>query len=290
MESQRKETMKLLKQLLLVSRPISWPNTAFPFAASYLVTQQFDLRLVVGTLFFLIPYNLVMYGVNDVFDYESDIRNPRKGGLEGALAAKRLHKPILIAAAVTSLPFLVWLLAVGTLVANIVLLAVMFLVLAYSVPVLRFKERPFIDSATSSAHFVGPLVYALALAGFPVGAWPLVVAFFLWGMASHAFGAVQDVLADRAGGIASIATVLGAAQTVRLALGAYTAASLLMLWYGLPAALYGLVGLAYAINIWPYRSVSDTKAETANRAWRRFIYLNLGAGFLATLLLIYLYA
>ncbi len=29
----------------------------------------------------------VMYGVNDIFDYESDIKNPRKGGLEGSLVA-----------------------------------------------------------------------------------------------------------------------------------------------------------------------------------------------------------
>ena len=26
-----------------------------------------------------------MYGINDVFDYASDLRNPRKGGIEGGL-------------------------------------------------------------------------------------------------------------------------------------------------------------------------------------------------------------
>ena len=44
---------------------------------------------VVGTLFFLVPYNLLMYGINDVFDYASDLRNPRKGGIEGGLVAAR---------------------------------------------------------------------------------------------------------------------------------------------------------------------------------------------------------
>ncbi|MDF2575513.1 MAG: prenyltransferase, partial [Agromyces sp.] len=62
-------------QVLLSSRPISWINTAFPFAAAYvLTTGAVDALLVVGTIFFLIPYNLLMYGVNDVFDYESDLR------------------------------------------------------------------------------------------------------------------------------------------------------------------------------------------------------------------------
>ena len=39
-------------------------------------------------------------------------------------------------------------------------------------------------------------------------------------MATHAFGAVQDVVPDREAGIASIATAFGARATVRLALGA----------------------------------------------------------------------
>src|SRR3712207_9511350 len=83
----------MLRALLVSSRPLSWVNTAFPFAAAYLLTAgAVDLRLALGTIFFLIPYNLAMYGINDVFDYESDLRNPRKGGVEGALLDRRLHR------------------------------------------------------------------------------------------------------------------------------------------------------------------------------------------------------
>ena len=78
--------MTALRLLLLSSRPLSWVNTAFPFAVAYfVVTQRIDWPLMVGALFFLIPYNFLMYGINDVYDYESDVRNPRKGGAEGAL-------------------------------------------------------------------------------------------------------------------------------------------------------------------------------------------------------------
>lgn len=73
----------MLKRLFWASRPISWVNTAYPFAAVALLTGGVPTWLVVlGTVFFLIPYNLLMYGVNDVFDYESDKRNPRKGGAD----------------------------------------------------------------------------------------------------------------------------------------------------------------------------------------------------------------
>ena len=61
---------------------------------------------------------------------------------------------------------------------------------------LRFKEKPFLDSVTSSTHFVSPAVYGLVLAGaeFTTALWLILAAFFLWGIASHAFGAVQDVI------------------------------------------------------------------------------------------------
>ena len=85
--------------LVLSSRPISWINTAFPFAAAYLLAAgRVDAALVVGTIFFLIPYNFAMYGVNDVFDYASDLANPRKGGVEGALLDPRHHRTVLLSA------------------------------------------------------------------------------------------------------------------------------------------------------------------------------------------------
>ena len=156
----------MIRALLLTSRPLSWVNTAFPFAAAYLVsTGRVDATLIVGTVFFLIPYNLAMYGINDVFDYESDVRNPRKGGVEGALLEPRWHRATLVASGVLALPFVVYLVAVGSPASWLVLAISLFAVVAYSVKGLRFKERPFLDSITSSTHFVSPAVYGLALGG-----------------------------------------------------------------------------------------------------------------------------
>jgi 4-hydroxybenzoate polyprenyltransferase len=280
----------VLKALFVASRPLSWVNTAFPFAAAYLVaSRSIDPVFVVGTLYFLIPYNLAMYGINDVFDYESDLRNPRKGGVEGALLDRRLHGTTLWSALVTNVPFLVFLVVVGSPLSWLVLAISVFAVIAYSAPGLRFKERPFLDSVTSSIHFVSPAVYGLVLAGaaFTPQLWALVGAFFLWGMASHAFGAVQDVLADREGGIASIATVIGARATVRLSVVAYLLAGILLLFAAWPGQLAAILALPYAISCAPYWSVTDAAAESANRGWRRFLWLNFETGFLVTLLFIW---
>lgn len=281
-----------VRQVVLSSRPLSWINTAFPFAAGYLVTTgRIDGLFLVGTLFFLIPYNLLMYGINDVFDYESDLRNPRKGGVEGALLAPSLHRIVIASGIVTAVPLIATMLALAGPAHPLswpALALSLFFVVAYSVPGLRAKERPGLDSVTSSIHFVSPAVYALLVAGaaFDKGLYALLLAFFLWGMASHAFGAVQDVTPDREAGIASIATALGAANTVRLAIVLWTLAGLCMLLTRWPGPFAAILALPYIIAALPYWSVTDHRSDLANHGWKHFLWLNFFSGFVVTLLLI----
>lgn len=281
-----------LRQVVGSSRPVSWINTAYPFAAAYLLAGGAGrvgvAELVVGTLYFLVPYNLLMYGLNDVWDYESDLRNPRKGGIEGVVLSRRWHRLTVRAAVLSNVPFLAYLVLVGDAASTAVLAVSVFAVVAYSAPGLRFKERPVLDSATSATHFVSPAAVGLALAGGTVtGAVVAVLgAFFLWGMASQAFGAVQDVEADRAAGIGSVATWLGAARTVRGAMVAYTAAGVVLLLAGWPAALAAVLVVPYVVSVAPFRNLPDDRCEEAHAGWRRFLWLNLVTGFLVTQLLI----
>ncbi len=280
----------LVPSLLLASRPVSWINTAFPFAAVYLLTTgRIDAAFVIGTVFFLVPYNLLMYGINDVFDYASDLANPRKGGVEGALLPPSQHRAVLIAVSVIAVPFVVALAALGGPASWIVLAVSLFAVVAYSAPGLRFKEIPFLDSATSSTHFVTPGLYAAALAGTDLtpGFAFVFAAFFLWGMASHAFGAVQDVVPDRAAGIASIATVLGARATVRVAVLLWLAAGALTLAVPWPGTLGAMLCLPYVVTALPFLAVSDAESPRTNRGWKRFLVLNYVAGFFATMLILW---
>lgn len=279
----------LLREAVVASRPISWINTAFPFAAAMvLTTREVDWLLVVGTLYYLVPYNLAMYGINDVFDYESDVKNPRKGGIEGALLPPRFHRPLLWLVLATNAPFIVVLMASGGPASWVAIAVSSFAVVAYSLKGLRFKERPVLDSITSSTHFVSPAVVGLTLAGatFDAGIMVLLTSFFLWGMAAHAFGAVQDILPDREAGIGSIATVLGARATVRIALALWLLAGLLVLAAPWPVPLAAAIAVPYLANCAPWFSVTDADAAGTNRAWRRFIRLNYFSGFLVTLIMI----
>ena len=280
----------LLRRLVLASRPVSWINTAFPFAAAVvLTTGVIDARLVIGTVFFLVPYNLLMYGINDVFDYESDAKNPRKGGVEGALLPPETHRAVLLWSAGLALPFVIALVVLGGPASWAVLAVSLFAVVAYSAKGLRFKEVPVLDSVTSSTHFVSPAVYGLVLVGaeFTGPLVALLVAFFCWGMASHAFGAVQDVVPDREGGIASVATIFGARVTVRLAVGLWAVAGGLMLFTEWPGPLAAVVALPYIALAAPFWNVTDAESAVANRGWRKFLWVNYASGFVVTMLCIW---
>lgn len=284
----------MIKTLFISSRPLSWINTAFPFAVAYLgTTGDIDLTFVIGTLYFLIPYNVAMYGINDVYDYESDLRNPRKGGLEGAVLERRMHSATLWAAAVTNIPFLVYLVAVGNPLSWLVLAISVFAVVAYSMKGLRFKEIPFLDSITSATHFVSPAVYGAVLAGavFTPAVWLVLGAFFLWGVASHAFGAVQDIQADREAGLSSIATAIGAANTARFAFACYALAGLLVLFgatFAEPQWAFwasAATAIPYLLMVAPFLNLPDERCEEANRGWRKFLGLNFLAGSVVTMAL-----
>ena len=282
--------METLKQLFWSSRPISWINTAYPFGLAYwLATGDTGFTLWIGAFFFLIPYNLLMYGINDVFDYESDLRNPRKGGLEGALLDPKWHAVTVKAAIWSCVPFVAYLTAIGTSSSTSWLYLTLFAVIAYSAKGLRFKEKPFLDSITSSLHFVGPVVFGLSLAEVNLGQPQILIAifaFFLWGVASHAFGAVQDVLADREGGIASIATVNGARATVRVAMAAYVVAASLLLGLSQPYSFAALAAIPYLVILLPFWNITDETCARANAGWKKFIWLNFIAGAVVTLLVI----
>ncbi|MEN9603846.1 MAG: hypothetical protein RLZZ06_868 [Actinomycetota bacterium] len=282
---------KKLSLILWSSRPVSWINTAYPFAAAYLlIERKVDLTLIIGTLFFLIPYNLLMYGVNDVFDYESDLRNPRKGGIEGALLPKEIHRTVIWSAILSCVPFVIYLMLVGNLNSNLWLALFIFTVVAYSAKHLRFKEKPVLDSITSASHFVGPMIFALALTNQSLTepkTSAIIYAFTLWGMASHAFGAVQDVKADREGGISSIATYFGARATTQAALVMYLVAGFSLLTLGWPTNIVAVAALPYIGILLPHLKITDETCETANKGWKQFIYLNFFAGFMVTMVLIF---
>ncbi len=279
-----------ISEIIKCSRPISWVNTAVPYLVGYLVVMQsLNIPAIIGFIYFLFSYNLMLYGINDIYDYETDIKNPRKNSVEGAIMPKSSHNKLWFAIAITNIPFLIYFFVIGDLVSNAVLIATVFFTFSYSAKPLRFKEVPFLDSINSALHFVLPFVFGLTLANSKNYYWPIIIAFMLWGVASQAFGAIQDIKPDRAAKIHSIATYLGAMRTAKFSLTFYILCCFIVAFLYFPYGLLTSVFLScYVLNVSFFLKFrSDAQSNQYRRGWKNFLWLNGLVGFFITQILLF---
>ncbi len=139
-------------------------------------------------LWLTLPFNLLIYGVNDIFDQETDAKNPRKGTLEEARIRPEEVRHIWRGVLLTNLPFLVYFVFFLPLLATLWMVLYALLFAGYSVPPARFKARSYLDS-WSNAAYAFPLVFVpLALSASPV--WPAAIGLMAWSAAKHTFDAV----------------------------------------------------------------------------------------------------
>jgi 4-hydroxybenzoate polyprenyltransferase len=234
----------VILRLFHISRPVLWINTLGPATVGmWLAGDLWSWEALPVLLWLTLPFNLLIYGTNDVFDQETDAKNPRKGTLEGARIDRSEVRPIALGVVLSNAPFLMYfaLFVPPAAVAWMLLYALLFV--GYSVPPARFKARPYLDSL-SNAAYAFPLVFVpLALGRGPV--WAAAVGLMAWSAAKHTFDAVQDAKEDRKVGIATTAVRLGPGGVV--------------LWSG---ALWALATLCFALVNLPVALVNAAIAGT----------------------------
>lgn len=218
-----------LRALLLISRPALWVNTlGVAVTGLWLAGELYTLRpgWWLLLLYLTLPYNLLIYGLNDLSDRAEDARNPRKGGWQGARLSGGEDRALLAATLTLNLPFAVLLpLTLPLPVCGVLLLSGL-LFAGYSLPPLRFKARPLLDGLSNVAYTL-PLLCGPLLLGGPLPLRPLL-ALALYAVAKHAYDAVQDIPADRAAGVRTLASVLGPRGTALYTLTLFLAAGSLL--------------------------------------------------------------
>lgn len=226
----------MFSRLFYISRPVLWINTVGPAVLGvWLAGELWRWEALPVLLWLTLPFNLLIYGTNDVFDQETDVNNSRKGSLEGALILPQEVRLIRSTIILTNLPFLIYFLLFMPAIATIWIVMYAVLFVGYSVPPLRFKARPFMDSF-SNAAYAFPLVFVpLALSEGVV--WAAAIGLMAWSAAKHTFDAVQDIPEDRRAGIETTAVRLGARGVVLWS----------GLWWAIATICFALVSLPVAL-------------------------------------------
>ncbi len=223
-----------------------WINTVGPATVGmWLAGDLWRWEALPVLLWLTLPFNLLIYGVNDVFDQETDAKNPRKGTLEGARIAPNEVRPIAWGVVLLNAPFLLYF--VPSLPAGATLWMALYALIfvGYSAPPPRFKARPYLDSL-SNAAYAFPLVFLpLALGEAPV--WPAAVGLMAWSAAKHTFDAVQDIDEDREAGIATTAVRLGPGGVVLWSGALWALSTVLFALVNIPVALVNAAIAGYLL-------------------------------------------
>lgn len=252
--------------LIRVSRPILWP--VLPLVYLLGLTSA-DARLstivVLQALVLTLPMNLIGCGLNDIYDYESDRRSGRRPKIWGALV--RTEDRALVWRSVAAMVPLVLTTALATrnawnIAATCGLLVVAW---AYSVPPLRLKERPPLDSLTNGlGYFLFPFVMGYSLGADPV-AMPLkyyLLALCVCGI--HALATAADFDADRAAEHRTMSVAYGRRTAAAFAFATFAFAWILGDYRGVSVRVFVAIGAiaTLAALLWPRERIIATACVT----------------------------
>ena len=269
-----------VRRLVHISRPVLWINTiGSGLVAVWLTGALFDLRALPVLLWLTLPFNLLIYGVNDIYDQDTDAANPRKGSIEGARIRQSEVRLIAWAVAIVNVPFLVFFLVTLPPLANAAILLYVGVFVFYSAPPLRFKARPFLDSLSNAAYALPLVIVPLALGVTLV--WPAAIGLMAWSVAKHAFDAVQDIVEDRDAGIETTAVRLGARGTALWSGAWWIVSTALFAVVSLPVAAVNLLIAAILV----VSLLRHPTPETGHRLYRLSVAFPYIAGTLAGVLL-----
>lgn len=233
--------------------------------------ELINLKTLLFLFYFTFPANLILYGVNDLYDTETDAKNPKKVSHEHLLQQQEqsmLRRAIWLCLLLT--------LALATqlsLLQMSVLAGFIFLSWAYSAPPLRFKAHPFMD-AYSNLLYAFPAFFGYALYNNQLPSLAVVILAVSWTAAMHALSALPDIAVDKAAKIVTTAVYLGKTKTLLFIFTNWFIFFLLSLYtlgeFGIVAGIYPFLA---AYLLW--------SNKPALKIYWFFPYINALMGFLA---------
>jgi len=271
------------QKILKISRPRFWVYILGPFLIGATV-QDYNLAINniyfwLFLIYFTFPANILIYGVNDIFDYETDKLNPKKVQYE-AFVSKKEHKNLWFIIIATNLPFL---LLLSQLSFNYIIFFGLFLFFAiqYSAKPIRAKAVPILDSLFNILYIM-PAISGYYITQDTSLDIKTILAGCLWSMAMHSYSAIPDIKADKASKTPTIATLFGFNLTVLYCFLLYSTAYFLSIPYlGIFSHLFGFVYLSLMVVTF------FNGSKKSFSIYKLFPIVNTSLGFLLFWILIY---
>ena len=277
--------MELIKKIVTISRYRFWSYTAGPYLLGFLLgspvlTQSIiSPNFITGLLYFLIPANVFIYGINDYFDRDTDKYNSKKGTKEFRLTTSE-NKFLLILLIVSFFLTSAYFLFISNYIAKLTFLLFIFLSYFYSAKPFRFKSKPFIDSISNVLYILpGITGYIQSAQSFPP-VLPLI-GFWCWAAAMHLFSAIPDITSDKKANLKTTAVVLGANRSLLLCSILWLVFVFITIYFFRNSLLIGL--LIYPAL--PLLALLNSGIKTTQVYWY-FPYINLVSGFLSFILIL----
>ena len=259
-----------------VSRFRFWFYLTGPFTVGciYGASRYLDLLNIwffVYLFYFLVPANVFLYGVNDYWDFETDLLNPKKEEKEYRVkkGEKNQLGEILRFIAGLSVIILPFMASNGE---RAIFILFLFLSYFYSAKPLRFKERPLLDSTSNLLYILpGVLAYYWVTGTLPPTF--ILVAGVLHSFAMHLFSAIPDIEFDRKTGINTSAVLFGRKTSLIICLIAWSIFAGIVIFVG-GSSVFRFLPLIYPVMVLNVL-LRDLKVE---QVYWYYPYINVGFG------------
>ncbi|MFT3838401.1 MAG: UbiA family prenyltransferase [Myxococcaceae bacterium] len=240
-----------LTWLLKASRPGFWPTHLWFYLLPFGRREMFgSWEFFLGCVYVCFPLGLLAYGFNDLFDAETDRKNPRKDSwIFGACLNDEQLKRLPWWIAASQVPFLALFVIAGGPKMLLWFAALVGSNALYNAPPFSFKNRPVLDLLNQTGYL---LVFVLGawLCSVPQLSWPAMTFSALFAMHCHLFGQLMDIDADLAAGRRTTASVIGIRGGKLLAAALMlTEAAIAFVWFQGPiVAAFSALGAAIFIG------------------------------------------
>ena len=234
---------------LRISRPGLWFPTVWIYLVPFSLQSEFWLHINfwIGFLFVTFPLNYLVYGLNDINDYNSDAINDRKGNyLFGAKLSKEQLSGLPQKITLVVLPFIIYFTLVSGFKMLLLLLFMIFINIIYNFKPLRLKEKPPFEILIQIGY-VFTAFFSVVLNDLQMLPWQTILYLSLFAFQAHIAGEIMDIEPDLKSGKRTTATLIGRKKTKLTMLSLLILETcLLSIWF----KDYVLAGFLGLFSIW----------------------------------------